>query len=209
MKVFTSNCTIPPEGLTDTEQRGQLPVYTRKPLPLIPSQSRKLFWPFFPAISPERLQERTEQKARRIGPIKWALSTKNKEGVNIALKTATTETFDSEWEKTRFLYMPQQWVRNLAPIAGDLWVLDANQLLYAWDLGVISELPNLAEDDLDDRNKGDLVVKCMAILQVLCFMAQFFSRFRAHLPITQLEILTFSYAVCTPITYFPLLEQAK
>lgn len=196
-------------GSAGAGQTGLLPADTHEPLTWIPRHPWKLLRPFRPAISPELLQQRTDQKSCNIGPIKWALNTTNNERVNIALKTVKPDIFRNPWEEKRFQYMPKQWIQNLAPLAGDLWVLDANQLLYAWNVGIIGELPNIPEDDLEDRNKGDLVVKFMAILQVLWFMAQFFSRLKMELPITQLEILTFSYAVCTPITYCLLLSQPK
>ncbi|OAQ65857.1 hypothetical protein VFPPC_07494 [Pochonia chlamydosporia 170] len=163
----------------------------------------------FPTISPQELAERAQQKSHVIGPINWKLSPVNEPNVETARLTVSKKSFPNEWEKERYRTFPRQLARNLAPLAGDLWVLDANQLLYAWEAGIISELPDYDDDDLDDRNKGDVVVKVLAIVQILWFVVQVIFRLADKLPTTQLEILTFSYAVCTVAAYFLLMGQTK
>jgi hypothetical protein len=58
------------------------------------------------------------------------------------------------------------WIRNLALLCGDMWVVDANQLLLAREFGIIDTLPCLSLDSLDDLDKGDALVKLLALLQM-------------------------------------------
>ncbi|KAJ7211221.1 hypothetical protein GGX14DRAFT_520129 [Mycena pura] len=91
----------------------------------------------------------------------------------------------------------------------NIWVVDASQLLLARELGIIDRLPTVLQDDLDDRNKGDIVVKILAVGQIGWFVIQLCVRFAARLATSQLEILTLAYALCTVITYFLLRDTPK
>ncbi|KAI1370650.1 hypothetical protein F4677DRAFT_457693 [Hypoxylon crocopeplum] len=89
------------------------------------------------------------------------------------------------------------------------WVLDANQLLLARQFGIIEKLPAILEDDVSDRNKGDLFVKVIALSQVLWFVVQLIVRLSWRVPTSQLEIMTLAFAVCTAFTYILLLDKPK
>lgn len=62
------------------------------------------------------------------------------------------------------------WLGNLRALQRDRWILDANQLLLARQFGIIKRLPDLLEDEVSDRNKGDIVVKVIALGQVTWFV---------------------------------------
>jgi len=92
---------------------------------------------------------------------------------------------------------------------GDLWILDAHQLLVARELGIIENLPKLSNDELDDKNKEDALFKVLALGQVIWFLVQMGTRLSYHLLTSQLEIVVFSFAICTALTYGLLLDKPK
>lgn len=83
----------------------------------------------------------------------------------------------------------------------DVWVLDACQLLLARKMGIISSLPSLSKDQLDNQNKGDFLVKSLAIGQFLWLLIQLIARTVEDLAISQLEIVTLAFALSTLVTY--------
>lgn len=101
------------------------------------------------------------------------------------------------------------WVHNILAFQGDRWVVDANQLLYARDIGLIEKLPYLSADNIQDRSKEDLFAKCIAIGQIIWFLIQTITRLSEGLTTTPLEIMTLAFAVSTGFTYFLLLDKPK
>lgn len=87
--------------------------------------------------------------------------------------------------------------------------MDANQLLLAREISIIDKLPAIAEDDLGNRNKGDAIVKTVALAQIGWFVFHLITRLYKHLPTLQLEIMTLSFAICTGITYQLLIDKPK
>ncbi len=87
---------------------------------------------------------------------------------------------------------------------GDRWVVDAPQLLIARSRGIIEHLPDISEDEVDDRNKGDFLVKGLALGQVTWLVIQLVVRAAKSLPVSQLEILTLAYSACAIVTYLIL-----
>ncbi|CZR50406.1 uncharacterized protein PAC_00278 [Phialocephala subalpina] len=77
------------------------------------------------------------------------------------------------------------------------------------ELKIINSLPKLSEDSLEDRNKGDTLVKLFALGQVVWLAIQLTTRLNRHLPISQLEIVTLAFAVCSGLTYMLLLQKPK
>ncbi|KAG1880121.1 hypothetical protein F4604DRAFT_1954068 [Suillus subluteus] len=63
------------------------------------------------------------------------------------------------------------------------------------------EIPIIAEADIEDRSKGDVLSKGIAILQLAWFVLQFVTRCIQNLPITLLEVDTLAVATLTCITY--------
>lgn len=75
--------------------------------------------------------------------------------------------------------------------------------------GLIKQLPRISEDEIKDRSKEDLVVKLLALGQVLWLFIQLIDRKVSGLPSTQLEIAVLSFAVCTFLTYLLWLRKPK
>lgn len=71
------------------------------------------------------------------------------------------------------------------------------------------KLPAVTEGDISDRNKGDIVVKMVAMGQILWVIIQLSERLYSKPPTSQLEVLSFAFAICTIFTYVLLLEKPK
>jgi hypothetical protein len=63
------------------------------------------------------------------------------------------------------------------------------------------EMPVIAEGDIEDRSKGDVLSKLVAILQLVWFIIQLIARCVQNLPVTLLEIDTLGLAALTCIAY--------
>jgi len=144
-----------------------------------------------------------------LGEVDWHLDERNAALVAQAVHAVNLECFHGDLEKERFIASPGRWCTNLSSLEGDLWVLDARQLLLARKLGIIDKLPAMDNDDLGDCNKGDSFIKSIAMAQILWFIIQLIARLLNRLPTTQLEIMTLSFTVCTGITYGFLLSKSK
>ncbi|KAJ5510814.1 hypothetical protein N7453_002917 [Penicillium expansum] len=66
----------------------------------------------------------------------------------------------------------------------------------------------MLEDSLDAHNKGDLVLKILAFLQILWMFIQLGVRLDRNLPLTQLEIFTLSFTICS-IPYIMLINKPQ
>lgn len=79
--------------------------------------------------------------------------------------------------------------------------LTAEELLQFVREGSV-EMPAITEADIKDRStEGDLLSKCVAILQLLWFIVQLIARYAQNLPVTLLEIDTLGVAILTCIAY--------
>ena len=74
------------------------------------------------------------------------------------------------------------------------------QLLYAYQKGLIP-LPDATEEDLNDRSKGDALVKGAAVLQISWLVVQIIARAFQNLAISQIEITVLAFAACAIVTY--------
>ncbi|KAG1730934.1 uncharacterized protein EDB91DRAFT_1085229 [Suillus paluster] len=63
------------------------------------------------------------------------------------------------------------------------------------------DMPVITEADIEDRSKGDVLSKGVAILQLVGFVLQLVARYVQKLPITLLEIDTLAVAAATCIAY--------
>jgi hypothetical protein len=97
---------------------------------------------------------------------------------------------------------------NLAALQGNMWVLDARQLYLARRMGLI-KLPDLPNSSLNDKNKGDLLVKTLAVVQIAWLIVQLITRTTRRYPSTQLEIMTLAFAVCSLVTYVVSLRKPQ
>ncbi|RYP40329.1 hypothetical protein DL767_001786 [Monosporascus sp. MG133] len=98
---------------------------------------------------------------------------------------------------------------NIRALSGNVWILDARQLLAARRRGIIAELPHMTEDEINDRSKSDAFVKVLAAGQVLWLIIQLVFRAAQGLTVTQLEIVTLAFALCSLATYMALLSKPK
>ena len=79
--------------------------------------------------------------------------------------------------------------------------LNTEQLVRAHQDGYINKLPDLSVDDILDKSKGDFFTKSLAIVQILWLIITLFIRVKKGLAITQLEVLTVAFALCSTLTY--------
>jgi hypothetical protein len=63
------------------------------------------------------------------------------------------------------------------------------------------EMPDIVQAEMEDRSKGDVLSKGIAVLQLLWFVTQLVARYAQNLPITLLEIDTLAVAASTSIAY--------
>lgn len=97
---------------------------------------------------------------------------------------------------------------NLAALQGNIWVLDARQLYFARKWGIIS-LPNVSEEEVYDKSKSDVLIKLIALGQMIWLAVKLITRHIRRHPTTQLEIMTLAFAACSSVTYLLLLKKPK
>lgn len=90
---------------------------------------------------------------------------------------------------------------DVAALAGNIWILDSKQLAIARKRGIITEMPNIKEEAIDDKSKSDGLVKIIALIQVLWLVVQLIVRKIDGLHFTQLEITTVAFAATAVIIY--------
>lgn len=150
--------------------------------------------------------------ARRVqglfGELDWSYDVTNTQRANRAIKTIDFSHFETDWERRRFLDSWMHWSVNVSFLQGSVWILDANQLLLARKLGIVS-LPNIEGDAIRDRSKADVFVKALALVQILYFIFQLCMRWAQHLPVSQLEIASLAIAASMVFTYILLLDKPK
>ena len=61
--------------------------------------------------------------------------------------------------------------------------------------------PPISSDELQSRSKSDLLVKLIAILQILYFASQTFFRALQHIRVTPLEVLVVAFVFCSLLSY--------
>ena len=83
------------------------------------------------------------------------------------------------------------------------WALNSMQMLYAIEQGIIP-LPDTSAEDLNDKSKGDALVKGLAVLHISWLTIQIVVRGAEGLAITQLEIMVLGFSACAIVTYFLL-----
>ncbi|EHK17582.1 uncharacterized protein TRIVIDRAFT_14128, partial [Trichoderma virens Gv29-8] len=68
--------------------------------------------------------------------------------------------------------------------------------------GYISKLPYIKEAEIKDRSKGDVLVKIIALGQIVWSIFQIVVRAVRRLPVSPLDVAVAAYAVCAVIIYF-------
>jgi len=62
-------------------------------------------------------------------------------------------------------------------------------------------LPDIPEEDIEDRSKGDVLFKLIAILQTSWFIIQCIARGQQQLALTELELVTLALASLNAVTF--------
>ena len=82
-----------------------------------------------------------------------------------------------------------------------LRVLDEHTLEELDKAGEI-EWPTITKKEIQDRSKADIFSKGIVLIQTIWFIVQSVSRFATKLAVTELEVVTLSFAVLNGITYW-------
>lgn len=98
---------------------------------------------------------------------------------------------------------------GLAVLQGNFWILDGNQTIYATEAGIIASIPKASLDDVEEGNRGGIIVKGLAVFQVVWLIAQISIRSYHGLPSAQLEILALAYAGLALLIYIVLWEKPQ
>jgi hypothetical protein len=136
-------------------------------------------------------QKSQERHLRGLGEIPWAPF-----GPHLAL-AANTRT-DAHW---LWRNIETYRAKHIAPLHGNIWILDSKQLALARSHGVIQNLPSLEENEINDRSKSDGLVRLLAVVQVLWLAVELIARRIANIPFTTLEISTLAFSSCAFIIY--------
>lgn len=142
-----------------------------------------------------------ETASQRFGSIAWRAFLHN-ENIMIDVLSAPSAFLLADSTKP-------STVKTLLAFEGDVWILTAAQLIEARRRSLISRLPDVTEDEVADRNKGDLLIKILALLQVSWMLIQIIARATQRLSSTPLEIMTMSFSACAFITYVLLLDHPQ
>ncbi|KAK3294353.1 uncharacterized protein B0H64DRAFT_400473 [Chaetomium fimeti] len=126
--------------------------------------------------------------------------------------------FDWNSHKTHY-HLARRWIdehqvqghrRHPArALIGDTWTLSASQLLTARQTGIIKNFPAITMAAIDDKNKGDLVVKLLALGQVIWLIIQMCVRAHRQQPVSPVEVTALAYAGCSLFTYLLLLKKPQ
>lgn len=134
----------------------------------------------------QKFSRRQELIAKLCGKIPWSLY---KPHVQHAITMNESSTIS------------KSILKDVAALSGNIWILDSKQLKIAREKKLITKMPNITEQDINDKSKSDGLVKLIAILQVLWLVIQLIARAIQNLPFTQLEITTFAFAATAIIIY--------
>ncbi|PTB66526.1 hypothetical protein BBK36DRAFT_1169117 [Trichoderma citrinoviride] len=67
--------------------------------------------------------------------------------------------------------------------------------------GDIKRLPDIATGDIEDKSKGDVFVKVIALGQILWSAFQIIARLARHLPVSPLEVAVVAFSACAVMIY--------
>lgn len=90
------------------------------------------------------------------------------------------------------------WDQNqkAALLLGDVWILDAKQLILTREYNIIPSLPSVDDGKIQDKSKANGLVRLLAILQVSWLAIQLVARRMNSVPPTRLEISTLAFSAC-------------
>lgn len=90
------------------------------------------------------------------------------------------------------------WDQNqkAALLLGDVWILDARQLILTREYNIIPSLQSVDDGEIEDKSKADGLVRLLAVLQVSWLAIQVVARRMNGVPPTPLEISTLAFSAC-------------
>lgn len=113
---------------------------------------------------------------------------------------------EETWSLTHSYYanMGGFVVRN--PLANkaiyhDPYHLTGEELLELRKRKHIAKLPSMAEAEIKDKSKGDILGKSIALGQIAWSIIQIIARVMRKLPVSPLEVAVVAFAVCAILTY--------
>jgi hypothetical protein len=113
------------------------------------------------------------------------------------MKEKTLAGEDTGFDSGRLYYL----ILNLLPLRGMNWALDGPQLILAREMGVLSQIPEISEDEIDEKANSDSIVKFLAVLQAGWQIIQLIARWAKSLPSSQVEVVTVAFSICAFCTY--------
>ncbi|KAF8188086.1 hypothetical protein BJ912DRAFT_851352, partial [Pholiota molesta] len=90
--------------------------------------------------------------------------------------------------------------RPVQSLTTGFWNAEEARLDWNIENGTIDP-PQITEEEIKDRSKGDAISKTFVILQTTWFVAQCVARWSQHLLVTELEVVTLGFALLNGITY--------
>lgn len=79
--------------------------------------------------------------------------------------------------------------------------LTAKCILNLRRMGYLESFPLLTEEELDDKSKGDALIKAIAVAQILWTITEILARATQGLAVSLLEITVLAYAACAVAVY--------
>lgn len=73
----------------------------------------------------------------------------------------------------------------------------------------ITKLPDIAEAEIKDKSKGDILGKSIALGQIVWSIIQIIARVMRKLPVSPLEVAVVAFAVCAILTYILYWEKPQ
>jgi len=146
--------------------------------------TRKLKWMFWAAVAPELILYISAQRFIEARDLS---------------KYLVSDLGKPEWTLTQMQFACSGGF-CIRTSSGQELNCSATQLLALIEKGDIDS-PPIPEEELRSRGKSDLVIKIIAILQIIWFIVQTLVRAIQHYHITALEIVTVAFVLCSIFIY--------
>ncbi|KAI9699866.1 MAG: hypothetical protein M1820_007041 [Bogoriella megaspora] len=156
--------------------------------------------PFVPALSLTEYPKFISRRSRTQGQVDWSPDPHNASLITSLFSYWKIQSMapDNAW---------RLWAQGLLALQGNVWILDAEQLLCVRNTGLVGRLPDVSVDDLMGRSRRDLMAKLLALWQIITLIADLIQRAAENLPTSPLEIATLSFAVIALLIYILLWNQ--
>ncbi|PYI24464.1 hypothetical protein BO99DRAFT_455430 [Aspergillus violaceofuscus CBS 115571] len=114
----------------------------------------------------------------------------SRRGVSMQTLTSSSSNID-------FSYTPVfPPVRNATAQLGYRYSLKSRDILRLRKAGLLSQLPDITKEELEDRSKADWMLRSITVLQIVWMGFQTSVRLQASLEVTHLEVSALAFALC-------------